>query len=106
VISRHWTGVARPGRSEDYVRHLERDTFPKIAAIPGFVRATILRREVEDGTEFRIVTVWESMAAVAAFAGEALDVAVVPEAVRAMMVRYDERVAHYEVVPPEHARRP
>jgi hypothetical protein len=42
MISRHWKGIARPGQAEGYVDHLRRDVFPKLAAIPGFVRATVV----------------------------------------------------------------
>jgi heme-degrading monooxygenase HmoA len=97
MISRHWTGIARRGQAERYVRHLRRETFPGLAAIPGFVRASVLRRAVEEGTEFQVVTVWESWEAIRAFAGADPDAAVVPAAVQAMMGHYDRRVVHYEV---------
>lgn len=97
MISRHWTGVAKPGRAHDYIEHLRTETFPAIAGIPGFRRASILRRETSDGTEFQIVTVWDSLAAIHAFAGEDLDVAVVPSVVQELMLRYDDRVKHYEL---------
>jgi heme-degrading monooxygenase HmoA len=97
MISRHWKGVARPGYAEAYVQHLRHDTFPGLARIPGFVRATILRRVVDEGTEFKIVTVWESLTAIKAFAGEDPEIAVVPPDVRAMLSTYDERVVHYEI---------
>jgi heme-degrading monooxygenase HmoA len=97
MISRHWKGIARPGQAEWYVDHLRRDIFPKLAAIPGFVRATILRREVADGTEFQIVTVWQSLSAVQTFAGKDPEVAVVPPVVQAMMASYDRDVVHYEL---------
>jgi heme-degrading monooxygenase HmoA len=87
----------RPAQAESYLRHLQRDTFPQLAVIPGFVRASVLRREVEAGTEFQVVTIWESLSAVRAFAGPDLEAAVVPPAVDAMMVHYDQRVVHYEV---------
>jgi heme-degrading monooxygenase HmoA len=98
MISRHWKGVAHPGQAEAYVRHLTRDTFPSLARIPGFIRASILKRDLGTGTEFQIVTVWESLSAITAFAGQPPDVAVVPARVQAMMSSYDERVVHYEVV--------
>lgn len=98
MISRHWKGVARPGQAEAYVHHLQTDTFPGLARIPGFVRGSILRREVEAGTEFQIVTVWDSLHAIEAFAGEDVETAVVPGHVRAMLSRYDDRVLHYEIV--------
>ena len=97
MISRHWKGVAKPGYAEAYVQHLRHDTFPGLARIPGFVRASILRRAVAEGTEFQIVTVWESLTAIKAFAGEDPETAVVPASVRAMLSSCDERVVHYEI---------
>jgi heme-degrading monooxygenase HmoA len=98
VISRHWKGTTKPGRADAYIEHLETETFPQLKSIPGFVRASILRRAVDAGTEFQIVTVWESFGAIQAFAGDDPGVAVVPEAARALMANYDERVVHYDVV--------
>lgn len=57
----------------------------------------VVRREVEGGTEFRVVTEWESLAAIRAFAGEDPEVAVVPTVVQGMMARYEARAAHYEI---------
>jgi len=98
MISRHWKGLCKPENADRYVEHLERETFPQLATLPGFVRATILRRELAGGTEFQIVTVWQSLAAIEAFAGRNVEVAVVPTSVQAMMVSYDHSVTHYEVV--------
>jgi heme-degrading monooxygenase HmoA len=97
MISRHWKGVARSDQAEAYVQHLQTNTFPHLAGIAGFVRASILRREVEEGTEFQVVSLWESLDAIRAFAGDRLEVAVVPPNVQAMMVSYDARVLHYDV---------
>ena len=97
MISRHWKGVTRPGQAAAYIHHLETDTFPRLAALPGFLRASILRREMETGTEFQIVTVWESQDAIRAFAGANPEVAVVPAFVQDLMASYESKVAHYEV---------
>lgn len=97
MISRHWKGIAKPGQSEAYIHHLKTETFPKLASIPGFVRASILRRGVEAGTEFQIGTVWESLDSIRAFAGANAEVAVVPPLVQRLMVSYESNVAHYEI---------
>jgi heme-degrading monooxygenase HmoA/uncharacterized damage-inducible protein DinB len=97
AISRHWRGVCKRERAEAYVAHLQAETLPALAKIPGFVRASILKREVDRGTEFQIVTVWKSREAIQAFAGPDLEAAVVPAVVRDMMVEFDERVRHYDV---------
>ena len=98
MISRHWKGIAKPGEADNYIEHLRTDTFPKLSKINGFISASILRRTVEQGTEFLIITVWESIESIERFAGAKADVAVVPEVVQAMMVEYDKIVSHYEVV--------
>ena len=97
MISRHWKGLCKRADADRYVEHLKCETFPQVAALPGFVSATILRRELAGGTEFQVVTVWQSLAAIEAFAGQNVEAAVVPTAVQAMMVSYDHRVTHYEV---------
>jgi heme-degrading monooxygenase HmoA len=98
MISRQWRGLARPECAEQYVTHLRSETFPHLQAIPGFVAASILRRELDHGTEFLVVTQWRSMDAIRQFAGSDPDVAVVPDAVRQMMLEYDRVVRHYAVV--------
>jgi heme-degrading monooxygenase HmoA len=97
MISRHWTAVAKPGQAEAYRRHLVNDTFPQLANIPGFLRASVLSRSVPGGTEFRVVTEWESLEAIRAFAGSSVEAAVVPPLVQELMARYDSVVVHYEV---------
>jgi len=98
MISRHWKGIAKPGEAENYIHHLKTDTFPKLSEIDGFISASILTRPVDQGPEFLIVTEWESIEAIKAFAGEEADVAVVPQVVQDMMIDYDRNVRHYEVV--------
>jgi heme-degrading monooxygenase HmoA len=90
--------VARAAEADNYVRHLQRETFPQLSRIPGFVSASILHRPTAAGVEFVVVTTWRSMDAIRRFAGDEADVAVVPPAVQAMMIQYDDTVAHYQIV--------
>jgi len=98
MISRQWRGLARAERADEYVQHLRRDTFAQLARIDGFVDARILRRPLQRGVEFLVVTRWESLDAIRRFAGADAEIAVVPENVQQMMLDYDRRVAHYEEV--------
>jgi antibiotic biosynthesis monooxygenase (ABM) superfamily enzyme len=98
LISRHWRGLAHPQRARDYINHLRAETFPTLRKTPGFVDASILFRRLGSGVEFLIVTRWESIDAVARFAGADLEAAVVPAEVAEMMIEYDRRVRHFEVV--------
>jgi heme-degrading monooxygenase HmoA len=97
MIERHWKGIARPSEATNYVHHLRMDTFPAVAKITGFIRSSILYRPVDKGTEFLIITVWESLDAIRQFAGTDAEEAVVPAVVQEMMVEWEERAAHYEV---------
>ena len=97
MISRQWKGIAKREDADRYVAHHRSDTFPKLASLAGFVRASILRREVASGTEFQVVTVWESLEAIRSFSGADVEVAVVPPVAQAMMVEFDRRAAHYEI---------
>lgn len=98
MISRQWRGLARPNRAHDYVEHLRNDTFPALRALPGFVSASILSRPFGDGIEFLVVTQWRALDDIARFSGPDLEAAVVPGAVAQMMIDYDRRAKHYEVV--------
>lgn len=90
--------MAKRGEANNYIRHLETETFPLIAAISGFVKASILRRSTAEGIEFLIITIWESMDAIRKFAGDDAEAAVVPKVVKGMMLNWEERVRHYDVV--------
>jgi len=98
MISRHWRGLAKAECADGYVDHLRSETFPELSKLPGFVRASILRRTLPSGVEFLVITQWATLESIRAFAGADAEVAVVPEKVRSMMVEYDKSVRHYEVV--------
>jgi heme-degrading monooxygenase HmoA len=97
MISRHWTGLARKERANDYIAHLQSDTFRQIEKINGFISASILKRDLPEGVEFLIITEWESLDAIKQFAGANYSAAVVPALVEEMMIYYDKEVRHYEV---------
>jgi heme-degrading monooxygenase HmoA len=61
--------------------------------MPRFSRVTS-----RTGVEFLIVTRWESLEAITGFAGADPEAAVVPAEVRAMMIEYDRRASHFEVI--------
>ncbi len=98
VISRQWRGLAQLDQAQNYVTHLRTETFPALRKLPGFVSASILSRRLGNGIEFLIVTQWDSLDAIARFAGADLEAAVVPAKPAAMMIEYDRRVRHFEVI--------
>jgi heme-degrading monooxygenase HmoA len=98
VISRQWRGLAKAGEASKYISHLRSETFPELRKLAGFMGAAILSRPVSAGTEFLIVTNWRSLEDIQRFAGTDVETAVVPAQVAAMMVDYDHRAKHFEVI--------
>ncbi|MFZ5501011.1 MAG: antibiotic biosynthesis monooxygenase family protein [Candidatus Micrarchaeota archaeon] len=99
MIVRTWRGrAANSGNADAYARHLEKSVFPKLGQIPGHRGAYLLRRDSDGGLEILVLTMWESMDAVRAFAGDHPETAVVEPAARAVLAEYDTTVNHYEVV--------
>lgn len=97
MISRQWTGITSREKTPPYIAHLQNDTFPKLSSIKGFIKASMLKRNVPEGVEFLVITEWESLEAIKQFAGADPEVAVVPAAVQEIMIRYDKVVKHYEI---------
>jgi heme-degrading monooxygenase HmoA len=98
MIARVWRGVAWPDKANDYVEHLRRAVFPELHQIEGFREGVVLQRAVKDGIEFTVQTVWESLEAVRAFAGDTVDAAVVAPAAKPLFREFDSFVTHYEIV--------
>ena len=99
MICRIWHGWTTPENAEAYETLLRSTVFPGIMArsIPGFRAIELLRRPLDGETEF-ITSMWfDSMQAIAAFAGPDPEKAVVPPAAQALLSRYDARSQHYDV---------
>ena len=97
MIARMWRGSAIRERAEDYVKHLEQSVVPELRKIDGFQGIYLLRRELSDGVELVVLTLWESMDAIRKFAGENPEVAVVAPAARVLFREYDAEVKHFEI---------
>jgi heme-degrading monooxygenase HmoA len=98
VIARTWRGWASTTTAEDYQRHYETDVAEHLRAVPGFRGAQLLRRDAGDEVLFTSITYFSSMDAVRAFAGDDPERAVVEEAARRALTRWDDRVSHDTVV--------
>jgi heme-degrading monooxygenase HmoA len=98
MIARHWRGLIRHDRAAAYVEHLQSETLPQLVQLAGFHDAKVLRRDLPQGVEFLVVTIWESLDSIRAFAGNDVESAVVPPKARDMMIEYDRNARHYQVV--------
>ena len=98
MIARRWTARAKGSEQANaYVAHFEGSVRPHLEATGGFLGASLERLHRDGGTEIIVVTRWESMDAIRAFAGEDVDLAVVEPDARAVLSKFDSRVKHIEV---------
>ena len=98
MIARIWGGESTVEDAHRYVKHLEDAVFPALREIAGHRGAYLLQRRSERRVGFLVLTLWESMDAVRAFAGDDAETAVVAPQARAVLSSCDETVAHYDVV--------
>jgi heme-degrading monooxygenase HmoA len=93
-----WRGWAPADRAHEYERHYRSEVLPELRRVTGFEGARLLRRRVADEIEFVSLTFFADLDAVREFAGPAYETAVVADEAREVLVRFEERVGHYETV--------
>lgn len=98
MIIREWRGRASPSRAEAYPKHFREKVMPELRHLAGFVGADLGQRQLDDKLEFLVLTRWQSMDAIRAFAGADVENAVVEPGAVAALIEYDSSVRHYEVI--------
>jgi heme-degrading monooxygenase HmoA len=98
MIARVWRGIAAPETAYDYLEHLRHIIFPELSKIAGYRGASVMRRDSDEGVEFTVQTLWESLDAIRQFAGDQVETAVVAPAAQPLFRSYDHTVTHYEDV--------
>jgi hypothetical protein len=93
---RTWSATADAEGAGDYSRYFAATLLPELRRLPGFVGAYLLRRDLDgNGTvELTAHTFWESVAAIRAFAGDDITVAIVEPEARAMLLDFDRTATH------------
>jgi heme-degrading monooxygenase HmoA len=97
MIARMWSARAPRAGAPRYVDYFRTHVLPELAAIAGYEGARVLTRDRDGDAEVVVITWWTSLDAVRAFAGDALDTAVVHSAAAALLTDYDRHVAHYTI---------
>ena len=100
MIARIWHGWTSPENADEYEALLHEEIFLGIQErqISGFSGIALWRRETDGLVEFVTKMEFESLSAVREFAGDDYELAVVPEKARMLLLKYDERSQHYEIV--------
>ena len=100
MIARVWRGWSTTELVPAYEEHLRTATFPALRELDGHEGAYLLRRDQGDDVELVVVTFWDSLDAVRAFAGDDLETAVVPPEATRALTRFEETVTHYDASGP------
>jgi len=87
-----------PERVQEYAAYLKSTVVPELADIRGYQGATLLQRDRNGAVDVTVITWWESLDAVRAFAGEAIENAVVHDSAARMLIDFDRGVEHHQVV--------
>lgn len=105
MICRIWHGWTTPADADAYEQLLKTEIFHWIKGrkIGGYNGIELLRRSDLESVEFITMMWFDSLDAVRAFAGPDYETAVVLPAARALLQRFDDRSAHYEVRHPRSA---
>ena len=102
MIARTWRGVTRAADADRYADYIEATGLRAFAETPGNLGALLLRRPTDEagepGTEFVVMSLWDSTDAVKRFAGPEPERAVFYPEDDQYLVRRDLTVQHYEVV--------
>jgi heme-degrading monooxygenase HmoA len=97
MIARLWHGRVPSARADEYEIYLNRTGLPDYRGTPGNRGAWILRRTEGDVTHFLLITHWESLGAIEAFAGLPIDRARYYPEDDEFLLEKEEQVVHYEV---------
>ena len=96
MITRMWRGWSRSDQADRYERHYRSEVVATLRQVPGFRGARLLRRTIGEETEFVSLTLFDDLTAIRSFAGSDYETAVVAGEARKVLIRFDERVSHYE----------
>lgn len=106
MIARSWRAdVPDRGVADRYVAHFHERVAPFLRDTPGFQGVYVWCAANGTSLQITVVTFWTSMEAIRGFAGDDVDAAVVHPAAEELLMRYDARVRHAEVLIAEPSRR-
>jgi heme-degrading monooxygenase HmoA len=97
MIARTWRGAVRRGDGDAYADYMRTTGVAEYARTPGNRAVLMLRRDLDDRTEFLMFTLWDSLDAVKTFAGEDHERAVFYPEDERFLIERELTATHYEV---------
>jgi len=97
MIARIWRGITLKEKADDYLAYLHETGIKDYAKTAGNRGVTILRRDQGEHCEIMLISLWDSMEAVRAFAGENAERSVYYPEDEHFLLQMEPLVRHYEV---------
>ena len=97
MIARIWRGITLKEKADDYLSYLQGTGLKDYAATPGNRGVTVLRRDQGENCEIMLVSLWDSIDAVRAFAGQNVDQSVYYAEDDQYLLQMEPLVRHYDV---------
>lgn len=97
MIVRMWHGRTPASKADAYLSFLEARAIPDYRRIAGNLSVSLLRRIEGDVAHFITMTHWDSGEAIAAFAGNDIEVAKYYPEDKDFLLEFEPHVVHYEV---------
>ena len=98
MIVRLWHGRVPTAKAVAYRDVLKARAIPDYRSVPGNISVQILERSEGETTHFVTLTLWESFAAIRAFAGDDIERAKYYPEDASFLLELEPKVVHYEVV--------
>jgi heme-degrading monooxygenase HmoA len=98
MIVRTWSARATKAGAQAYNAYFENTLLPELRELDGFSGAYLLARDDDGLVELTAHTVWESLDAIRAFAGDDITTAVVEPEALAVLEHSDPTVVHRDVL--------
>jgi len=96
MIARMWHGTTKASDAAAYLDYLFKSGIPAYRTTPSNKGAWVFRRIDADVAHFITLSLWESLNAIVAFAGEDIAVARYFEEDEKYLVEFEPTVIHYE----------
>jgi heme-degrading monooxygenase HmoA len=98
MIARQWVGETLGSDADVYGKYLEETGVKEIKATKGNRGVWLMRRVHEDRAEFVVISLWDTLNSIKAFAGPEYEKAVYYPEDKQFLLKLDPLVTHYEVL--------
>ncbi len=98
MIARAWHGAVPEAKAEEYQEYLMKTGVPDLQNTPGNRGVYVFRRIEEGAAHFQLVSLWDSLDSIRAFAGDPVDAARYYPEDKQFLLELEPNVTHYDVL--------